>query len=258
MSDSEIKARVQEQFGGSGDAYVLSPGHAGGDDLARMIELAAPVSTDVALDIATGGGHVARNLAPLCAEVVASDLTPSMLATAEKFITGEGLTNVRFAQADAEDLPFDDGSFDIVTCRIAPHHFPNPDRFINEVARVLRSGGRFVLIDTTVPEGTSGDRYNAFEKVRDPSHVRSLPVGELQSLIAEAGLELRATEQFRKRHVFRDWALRARMPESELPALASLLLDGGPEMEAVVNIERDGVELIAFSDEKSLFLAVKP
>ena len=57
MSDSEIKARVQEQFGGSGDAYVLSPGHAGGDDLARMIELAAPVSTDVALDIATGGGH---------------------------------------------------------------------------------------------------------------------------------------------------------------------------------------------------------
>ena len=68
----------------------------------------------------------------------------------------------------------------------------------------------------------------------------------------------RATEQFRKRHVFRDWALRARMPESELPALASLLLDGGPEMEAVVNIERDGGELIAFSDEKSLFLAVKP
>lgn len=257
-SDAEIKASVQAQFGASGNAYVVSPGHAGGDDLARMIELAAAGPNDVALDIATGGGHVALALAARCREVVASDLTPAMLDAAEAFITGEGITNVRFELADAEALPFADGSFDIVTCRIAPHHFPNPDRFVRESARVLRPGGRFVLIDTTVPAGDAGDRYNAFEKLRDPSHVRSLPVGEWQALITDAGLDLIATEEFRKRHIFRDWALRTRIPEAEIPALGRVLLEGGPEMERVVEIERDGDRLIAFSDTKGLFLAIKP
>lgn len=257
-SDSDIKARVQAQFGASGDAYVVSPGHASGDDLARMIELSQAAPTDVGLDIATGGGHVARHLAPLCAAVVASDLTPAMLETAKRFVESEGLTNVTFAEADAEDLPFGDASFDIVTCRIAPHHFPNPDRFVSEVARVLKPGGRFVLIDTIVPTGDAGTRYNDFERVRDPSHVRSLPIDEWQALMEDSGLRVQATEVFRKRHVFRDWALRARIAESELPALAKLLLDGGPEMARIVDIERDDDELIAFSDQKGLFLAIKP
>jgi ubiquinone/menaquinone biosynthesis C-methylase UbiE len=257
-TDAEIKARVQAQFGGSGDAYVLSPGHARGDDLARMIEVANAAPTDRALDIATGGGHVANALAPLCREVVASDLTQEMLRAAETFITGEGHTNVSFEFADAESLPFDDSSFDIVTCRIAPHHFPNPQRFVEESARVLRSGGRFVLIDSTVPPGESGVRYNAFEKLRDPSHVRTLTIAEWQNMIVGAGLTLHLTESFRKRHQFRDWALRARLDESELPALAALLLDGGEEMERLVEIERDGDKLLAFSDEKTLFLALKP
>ncbi len=257
-SDSEIKAKVQAQFSGSGDAYVVSPGHASGDDLARMIELANAAPDDEALDIATGGGHVARHLAPLCSRVVASDLTPAMLETARRFIEGEGLKNVEFAEADAESLPFADASFDVVTCRIAPHHFPNPDRFVSEVARVLRSGGRFVLIDTIVPPGPAGDRYNDFERVRDPSHVRSLPIQEWQTLMVESGLTVLRTEIFRKRHVFRDWALRARIPEAEVPSLARLLLDGGPEMASIVDIEREGDELIAFSDQKGLFLALKP
>ena len=168
------------------------------------------------------------------------------------------MNNVQFELADAESLPFADAMFDIVTCRIAPHHFPNPDRFIDESARVLRAGGRFVLIDTTVPPGNPGIRYNEFEKVRDPSHVRSLTVDEWSCLIEDAGLILEKVEQFRKRHIFRDWALRARLPEGQLPALARLLIEGGSEMEAVVDIERNGEELVAFSDQKSLFLARKP
>ena len=81
-SDSEIKALVQSQFGGSGDAYVTSPGHAAGDDLVRMIELAETDANAVALDIATGGGHVAKELALRCGQVVASDLTQQMLDVA--------------------------------------------------------------------------------------------------------------------------------------------------------------------------------
>lgn len=256
--DTEIKALVRSQFGASGDAYVKSPGHAGGDDLARLIELAAPKLDDIALDIATGGGHVAKALAPLAREVIASDITPQMLETAERFIRAAGIENVRFEVADAEDLPFADGSFDIVTCRIAPHHFPRPDRFVRESARVLRPGGRFVLIDSTVPPGEIGERYNRFELERDASHVRSLSVDEWIDLIRDAGLTVAAVEHFRKRHPFRDWASRTRVKEEDLPRLASHLLDGGPEMEALAQVERDGDRLIAFSDQKSLFLGTKP
>lgn len=257
-SSDDAKERVRVQYAGSGNAYVESPGHASGNDLARMIQLAGAGPDDVALDIATGGGHVAKALAPLCKGVVASDLTKEMLETAETFIVGAGISNVRFAQADAEDLPFADASFDIVTCRIAPHHFPNPARFVRESARVLKPGGRFVLIDSTVPAGEIGARYNEFEKLRDPSHVRTLPVSEWHDLIASAGLNLVDTEHFRKRHPFRAWTERARVPADDIPTLARLLLDGGPEMTALVEVERDGDELLAFTDQKSLFLATKP
>jgi ubiquinone/menaquinone biosynthesis C-methylase UbiE len=258
IEEQGAKERVRAQYGAAGDAYVRSPGHAGGDDLRRMIEAAQAQPGDRALDIATGGGHVAKGLAPLVAEVVASDLTPQMLVTAERFITGEGFTNVRFQQADAEDLPFADASFDIVTCRIAPHHFPNPERFVSESARVLRPGGRFLLIDSTVPAGEIGVRYNRFELVRDPSHVRSLTTDEWTALIEQSGLTLESVEHFTKRHIFRDWAARARVPDDQMRQLASLLLDGGPEMAKAFRVERDGDELIAFTDEKTLFVARKP
>jgi len=254
----DAKDRVRRQYGAAGDAYVTSPGHAGGDDLARMIELAAGQPHERALDIATGGGHVAKALAPHVAEVVATDLTPEMLVSAERFITGAGIGNVRFELADAESLPFPEASFDIVTCRIAPHHFPHPERFVRESARVLRAGGRFLLLDSTVPAGEAGERYNHFEQLRDPSHVRSLTIEEWTDLIDQAGLGLRVVESFSKRHVFRDWAARARVPDRDLVRLAALLLDGGPAMADAFRVECDGDELLAFTDLKTLFVAIKP
>lgn len=258
MQTDEAKERVRAQYAASGDAYVVSAGHAAGNDLARLVELADPRPTDRALDVATGGGHVARALAPRVAEVVASDLTPEMLATAERFLSGGGPTNITYRQADAEALPFPDGSFDLVTCRIAPHHFPNPDQFTAEVARVLTPGGRFALVDSTVPSGELGDRFNAFERRRDPSHVRSLPISEWRGLLAAAGLAVETVESFPKRHDFVDWAARARVPEADIPALAALLLDAGPEAAAVFLVERAGDTLLAFTDEKTLFLARRP
>lgn len=254
----QAKVRVRAQYAASGDAYVVSAGHAGGDDLARLVELAAPRSSDRTLDVATGGGHVARALAPLVAHVVASDLTPEMLGAAERFLAGEGITNISYQQADAEALPFPDVSFDLVTCRIAPHHFPDPARFVREVARVLRPGGRFALLDSTVPVGDVGDLYNRFEQMRDPSHVRSLPVAEWLALLAAAGLNVAAVESFAKRHDFAGWAARARVPKIDLPALAKLLLDAGSVVAEQFRIERDGGTLLAFTDEKTLFLAHRP
>ncbi len=252
------KERVLRQYGAVGDAYVKSAGHAGGNDLARLIGVLQPASHERALDIATGGGHVARALAPLVAEVVASDLTPEMLAGAEKFIVGLGLANVTFALADAEELPFPDRSFEIVTCRIAPHHFPDPDRFVSGVARVLKPGGRFGLIDSVVPAGDLGDSYNRFELARDPSHVRSLSVDEWIQLIEASGLGVRLVENHPKTHNFADWTSRANVPESGRDAIARVVLDIGPAAIEAFHLVVESGTLVSFTDDKVLILAERP
>ncbi len=246
-----------EQFGATADHYVASTSHAAGDDLPRMLDLAAPGPRDRLLDIATGGGNVARVFSPHVADVVASDLTPRMLAAAEADFARLGLANVRMAEADAEALPFADESFEIVTCRIAPHHFPHPDRFIAEAARVLVPGGRFLLVDTTVRAGDIGDFWNRFELRRDPSHVRSLTANEWSSLIRENGLTLRAVEHYPKRHVFAEWVARADVPGRGMTELITMLRDAAPGVATTYRLEWQGDELIAFTDVKTLFFATK-
>ncbi|MBA2754412.1 MAG: methyltransferase domain-containing protein [Chloroflexia bacterium] len=255
---SAAKDLVQRQYARHAEAYVQSATHASGEDLARLVTIVAPSADDEALDIATGGGHVAAALAPLVRRVVASDLTAEMLAAAGKFFRSKGLTNVETAGADAEDLSFGDGTFDIVTCRIAPHHFPRPDRFVAEAGRVLRPGGRFGLIDTTVPAGPIGEWHNAVETVRDPSHVRSLTEDEWTGLIRDAGLEIRAIERFQKSHDFADWTARSGMTPEARDALAAHMLRASDEIRDAFRMERDGERLIAFTDQKTLFLVTKP
>src|SRR5262245_37035967 len=230
MSDQAIKELVQETFGAAAQGYVTSAIHAKGGDLQRLVELAQPRGDERVLDVATGGGHTALAFAPHVREVVASDLTPRMLAAAEQFIREQGATNVTFERADAEALPFADASFDIVTSRIAPHHFPNPRRFVQEVARVLRPGGRFLLDDNMAPEDPELDAFmNRFEQWRDPSHVRACTVSEWCAWMAAAGLRVEHVDPLAsKRYDFADWSARLRMPEAERAALESWLLQAPP------------------------------
>ncbi|MDP4108049.1 MAG: class I SAM-dependent methyltransferase, partial [Bacillota bacterium] len=148
----DYKKEVKQQFGKNAESYVTSSIHKDGVDLQKLLKLAKITGEEVVLDIATGGGHTANGFASFVNKVIALDLTAQMLVVAEKFIRGNGHQNVEFVQGDAEDLPFSAQSFDIVTCRIAPHHFPNVNKFVNEVFRVLKSGGQFLLDDNVVPE----------------------------------------------------------------------------------------------------------
>src|SRR6266581_6211669 len=143
----EKKAQVQEYFARTAESYVASFSHRTGDDLQRLIELGEWNSQQLALDIATGGGHTALAVAPHVGQIVVTDLTPRMLEKAREYILAQGVTNAQFQTADAEQLPFAAESFDRVTCRIAPHHFPDIAQFVQEVARVLKPGGIFLLID---------------------------------------------------------------------------------------------------------------
>src|SRR5438552_9494817 len=126
---NEQKTQVQDYFSRTAESYVASFSHKAGDDLKRLIELGEWDAEQQVLDIATGGGHTALAVAPYVAQVMVTDLTPRMLEKARDFILAQGITNARFQVADAEQLPFAASTFDRVTCRIAPHHFPNISQF---------------------------------------------------------------------------------------------------------------------------------
>jgi ubiquinone/menaquinone biosynthesis C-methylase UbiE len=236
------KELVQQQFGANAAAYLTSTVHAKGASLARLVELVAPKKDWVALDVATGAGHTAAIFAPHVAKVVASDLTPEMLEQAKKLADEKALANMETAIADAEALPFPDKSFDLVTCRIAPHHFPSIAQFLAEVHRVLKPGGTFALVDNVAPDSettpgfsadelkAAGATYNAFEKLRDPSHGRALDTAEWLALMAKAGLEIVHREHAPKGMDFQSWVKTMNVPAETVPRLAAMLDDASPAL----------------------------
>lgn len=238
------KELVQRQFGANAAAYLTSTVHAKGASLARLVELVGPRKEWSALDVATGAGHTAAVFAPHVARIVASDLTPEMLEQAKKLAGEKGLSNMETAIADAEALPFPDMSFDLVTCRIAPHHFPSIEKFLAEVHRVLKPGGTFALVDNVSPDAETtpgftaaelleaGAAYNAFEKLRDPSHGRALDTAEWLSQMAKVGLKLVHREHAPKAMDFQSWVKTMNVPAETVPRLAAMLDGASPALKA--------------------------
>lgn len=145
---------------------------------------------DVVLDVAAGTGHAARQLAATARAVVALDATEAMLGQGQARARAEGRDNVVFMRGDAANLPFLDGSFDIVVSRFAVHHFERPEDVVAEMARCTRPGGHVALVDLVADDDpAAAEEQNRLERLRDPSHARMLAAIEIQALLTEAGLE---------------------------------------------------------------------
>jgi ubiquinone/menaquinone biosynthesis C-methylase UbiE len=207
MVDS--KAHSRERFSQFAQGYINSPTHAQGDDLDRLLEVAAPQSNWLACDIATGGGHTALKIAPHVRRMIATDYALPMLDAARTFILAQGEANVDFLPADAENLPFAANSLDLITCRIAPHHFPDVFRFVMECTRTLKPGGRLIIEDHVVPEDRQAAAYvEAFERLRDPSHNRALSESAWRADFQDAGLTVEHSEWLSKSDKLVTWAER--------------------------------------------------
>jgi ubiquinone/menaquinone biosynthesis C-methylase UbiE len=177
--------------------YTTSAVHKDKVVLDRLVELAHVQSTDRVLDVATGTGHTAFAFAPHVREVIATDVTPEMLGEGEKLKVERGISNVEFRIADAHDLPFDDESFDVVTCRRAAHHFVDVGRALREMTRVLKPGGRLVIDDRSVPEDDFADAtLNRLDWLHDHSHRRQYRASEWRSMLQDAGCRLEAIESY--------------------------------------------------------------
>ncbi len=219
----------RDQFGANAANYATSRVHAKGASLARMVELVEPQSEWHGLDIATAAGHTAFAFAPHVTHMVATDLTPEMVELADSRAADLGISNVSTEIADAEALPFDDATFDLVTCRIAPHHFPDQPAFISEVARVLRAGAIFALVDNVVPDDHEVALFcDDWEQRRDPSHVNCLSLEEWSQLCERFGLSIRTVETSPKLMSFQAWADNMAVPADLRPELLSDLLEATP------------------------------
>jgi SAM-dependent methyltransferase len=228
---TENKKRLsQAQFGAHARNFVASPTHAKGYSLGRLVELVKPQSDWRVLDVATGGGHTALAFAGRVRELIASDLTGRMLHTAQQHIAAQSAVNLRFCQADAEHLPFSDHSFDAVTCRIAPHHFPDVGAFVSEAARVLKPGGILGVADNVVTgEPRVAWAINLIETFRDPSHHWAYTLDDWLTFFFAAGLTILHNEVFSKDTDFDEWAARVSVTGDDLTRLRALLLQSPGE-----------------------------
>jgi SAM-dependent methyltransferase len=172
-----------------------------GEDLELLVSWA---EGSTALDVATGGGHTARRLREAGFDVVTLDPAPGMRAD---------------VLASAEHIPFADSSFDVVTCRIAPHHFTDIAAAVGEMARVARG---LVLVEDTLYEN---DTVEEAERLRDPTHVRSYSEDEWRALFEGAGLAVEEVRILEKRRPLDSWLDRVGSTGAEAARVRELIAD---------------------------------
>jgi ubiquinone/menaquinone biosynthesis C-methylase UbiE len=177
--------RVREQFRLQAPTFTRTGFAANG--LEWIVAQLAPQPDQIALDVAAGAAHLGRALAPLVTQVAAIDLTPEMLIQGHHLAEESGLSNITFQVGDAGRLPWIDGQFDLVVCRLAVHQVADPGTMVREMLRVTRPGGRVGITDIFVAEPQTAEETNRLERLRDPSHSRTRTREEIVDLVDTAG-----------------------------------------------------------------------
>ncbi len=199
------------------EQYRTSAIHSAGEDLDLVVAWCEPAEGVDVLDVATGGGHVARRLREEGANVVTVDPAPGMQAD---------------VIATAEHLPFDDSSFDAVACRVAAHHFADVLAAVKEMARVARH--RVVICDNTFLSESSEEA----DRLRDPSHVRNYGVDEWKSFFELAGLEVADERLLQRPLEVEPWLARTETPPADAARVRELLghriVDGWMDLPTLV------------------------
>lgn len=204
------QAAAAAQFDRQSDRYGKSHILADTADVAAALGGLAVPPDGRALDVATGGGHTALWLARHGWQVTAGDIAPRMLANAAALAAGEGCA-IATRLFPAEEIPFGDGSFALVTTRVAPHHFSAPARFVAEAHRVLQPGGHLLVIDGSVPDDDpeTAAWLHEVERARDPSHGRFLARRTWEELVIGRGLVVRRSALTPVKQPDLDWYFAA-------------------------------------------------
>lgn len=221
------KEQVKKVFTDQADSYIAHKPVLDRVSYEWMLKLSQVQPSDRVLDAATGPGFIALLFAEHTRHVAGIDLTRALLQRAKAFQRERGLHNVNFLEGDVESLPFAGNTFDIVTCHKAFHHFPRPERVLEELYRVLRKGGRLVLGDSLSSEDPEkSDLHNRLERMRDSSHVQMYPLSELRALIERAGFRIEDVAEFHDERVFETWMTTITPPEETIEKIRRIMLEG--------------------------------
>ncbi len=214
----------RRQFGQHAELYRKSRTHSDQVTLNHIIELISPNNEDKALDVGSGGGHMATEIAKKTDETIASDITPEMLVQTRKLAEEKGLKNLNFCLADTNNLPFRVEMFDVVTCRIVLHHVYSADRAVSEMSRVLKKDGTLFIQDILGIEDAQARSYmDQIEKLRDPSHIKNYNIVEWNGFLTKAGLRTVRSETTPGVYDLDEWASRSGTSVNNIEEIKSLL-----------------------------------
>lgn len=198
---------VRDEFSRQAEAMANAPAFSAEAIMNRFKDSLSPKKSGVMLDLACGPGILLAGLASTMKLNVGVDLTPKMIQMARAKCLAANLTNTRFLESPAENLPFASHLFDCVVTRLTLHHFMEPIYVLREVKRILKPDGLLVIADLLSSEDpTETQLHNALEQLRDPSHIRMLPESELLKVVNEAGFHIVSTDHWLQQRQFGEWA----------------------------------------------------
>lgn len=248
---------VVSQFGREAEKYLTSPTHADEAELASFVRLVSRPGGRV-IDLATGAGHCAFAFAPTVDEVVACDLTPRMLEVTLAEAARRGLRNILGLLADCGDVPEPAESFDGAICRLAAHHFPRPDTFVQEVWRLLKPGGWFLFVDTVgMDDARASAELDEIETLRDPSHVRDVPTWQWTQWFEATGFEVSHVSALHHRYDIEVWMDRMSVTEPQRSRCRDLMTHSTGPLRDYLQPETDGEGRLSFLLHQVVILATK-
>lgn len=237
------KETVKDHFGKTAANYASAQIHARGEDLGWLVEAANLKGDERLLDCGTGAGHVVFAFAPHVAFAEGIDITPPMLAEAETGATERNLTNVAFSRGDVEAIPREDASYDVVVSRWCAHHYMDIRLAVSEIARVLKPGGTFLLVDAYSPANKRLDTtINTLEILRDTAHVRDYSIAEWLEFCETVGLHGEVIKEWGLRLDGDNWVQRIGTPSILVDAIRYLLAKLDDDVRSGISVTGDDSE----------------
>ncbi|HTY44422.1 MAG TPA: class I SAM-dependent methyltransferase [Patescibacteria group bacterium] len=243
---NEHKKDILDQFTKQAVPFAERLAYSNEESTSLLIKMSSMGKNDAILDVACGPGLLSCALAPYVKKVMGIDLVPAMIEKAQKSQQEKNLSNIDWKIGDILPLPFADSSFSIVVCRYAFHHFLKPEAVLKEMIRVTEPRGKVAVIDVFTSSATQSNAYDKVEKLKDPSHVRTLPLTELQEMVFKTGL-VNAKAEFYKIEMKLEDNLKASFPKEkgDIDKIRQAIID---------DIEKDRIGMGACRKEEDVYL----